>query len=63
MRGTGGNQMKAITVRVNDDTYKKLRDYARSCPHYAGNINAALREALHVFFDQISTSKLSKPAK
>ena len=55
--------MKAITVRVNDDTYKKLRDYARSCPHYAGNINAALREALHVFFDQISTSKLSKPAK
>lgn len=55
--------MKAITVRVSDDAYKKLKDYARSSPYYMGNINAALREALHVFFDHISTSKLSKPSK
>ncbi len=52
--------MKRVTVSLTDESYKKLKDYANTNPYYAGNLTAALREVVHVFFVKNDTLKSQK---
>lgn len=52
--------MKRVGVDVTTELYNRIKKYAESNPIYAGNISAAIREALAHFFAESVTPVLKK---